>query len=1044
MMSLSPRALSFGCVLLLASISCATPPVGFTESVVVQNAEIGGATGLAWAPDGSNRLFVIRKSGQVRVVQDGALLPTPFTTIAPIHTGGECGLIGLCFDPDFLTNRYVYFFVTVTGSEQQIIRYRDDNGVGVEPKVIVSDLPTVGVNHNGGAIGIGPDGHLYWAIGDLANSVGVNANLTSLAAKIGRANRFSGQPVADNPFHDGAGSNNDYIWARGFRNPFTMTFQPRTGDLWMNVVGGGYEQVFVVQKGDHAGYNAYENDQPAGFLAPKLAYRTNGTVSRSITASGLTRTGGLTTVVTSTEHGFHPGEPVTISGAGDSSFDGEFFIADQPSPTSFTVSQTGLADTASGGGTAKSANLGGCITGGTFYDSTLFPPEYHGNFFFGDFNSDRVLRVPLDAESKPLRTEIFVTDNNQQVDIATGPDGALYYLGVNTGSLRKLEPEVIAQNLVVHPTALRVPSGGTALFTVRLAQAPVDPVTVTVTKQVGGDDDLTTTDTTLTFTAANWDQLQTVTLAGAVDADEELGSAVFNVHADGLADYPVTATEIFTQPVSASISTLLYRTGDQVPGENPGTTFDSFGHPAFNGESIAFDAVIKQGNLRLPVLVGGSPTQVLWRKGDPAPDLGTAFTQLSDPVFNGGHLAFLGTVANGTGVTAANNQGLWSDAAGALRLIARKGGSAPTTGGARYSVFTAHHLPETGGLIFQARLASGSGSPIRVTARNDVGLWREGPVEPELLLREGDSITVAPDDERVVQSFQVFPNITGSADQRRSVLVDGTIFALVTFTDRTQALLKLAPGTAAEVVTLTAAAPLTPMGASLKTLGTAASFAGGSVFRGVLTGGPVTAATDTALLAVSGTGELTAPVQEGGPLGSLGGAQFSVLDLPAFAGGEMLFTGTLRSGIGGVTSRSDRGLFRGTGSAITPLAQEGQALGDRIFDKVLHFAAPSEASSTAVTAFLAQFRTGAGGVTTRDDLALSVRAADGTLHILQLEGDLFQLSPTLSARITAFLAFQASVRTPGQGRAISPTGKVLYRATLGRHGQAIIQGQVPQ
>src|SRR5262245_56180923 len=62
-------------------------PTSFSESIFVASPELGEATGLAWAPDGSNRLFVIRKGGQVRVIKDGVLLPTPFATVTPIYTG---------------------------------------------------------------------------------------------------------------------------------------------------------------------------------------------------------------------------------------------------------------------------------------------------------------------------------------------------------------------------------------------------------------------------------------------------------------------------------------------------------------------------------------------------------------------------------------------------------------------------------------------------------------------------------------------------------------------------------------------------------------------------------------------------------------------------------------------------------------------------------------------------------------------------------------------------------------------------------------------
>ena len=214
----------------------------FTESVVItDNTNLGSATGMAWAPDGSNRLFITRKDGQIRIVKNGALNATPFATLSPIFTNSECGLIGICFDPNFVVNHFVYVFVTVSGSEQQIIRYTDSSDIGTAKTIIMPGLPTLGQNHDGGAVGIGPDGKLYWSIGDNGNGTGVNSDLTVLAAKVGRAN-LDGSIPNDNPFFDGAGPNNDYIWARGFRNPFTFTFQPGTGKLWVDITGNAYEQ----------------------------------------------------------------------------------------------------------------------------------------------------------------------------------------------------------------------------------------------------------------------------------------------------------------------------------------------------------------------------------------------------------------------------------------------------------------------------------------------------------------------------------------------------------------------------------------------------------------------------------------------------------------------------------------------------------------------------------------------------------------------------------------------------------------------------------
>jgi glucose/arabinose dehydrogenase len=541
-------------------------PVNFSESVYVSGANIGSITGIDWAPDGSGRLFVIRKGGfsgiqtaEVRIVQNGTVLATPFAT-ETVYTNSECGLLGICFDPDFANNHYVYFFVTASVSEQRIVRYTDSSNVGTNRTEIVIGLPTTGNNHDGGAVGIGNDGKLYWAIGDNGNGSGVNADLTSLAAKIGRANRTGTLP-SDNPFVDGVGPNNDYIWARGFRNPFTFTFQRSTGQLWSNTVGTNWEQVFLPQAGSHAGWNTYENNQPSGFLAPIIAYRTNGTDFSNIAANGAVRSSGIITFTTTVAHPFRKGGQVTIAGVGNATFNGTFDVTSvlpgSPDPqisTQFTVVQAGV-DATSGGGTATTQSIGGAITGGCFYDSTAFPPQFHGNYFFGDYNSGRIMRVLLDGGNLPSHIEEFVNNIGSHVDMTTGPDGALYYANQSSpGTIRRLASTSTAQNLIIQPTAFNVLEGGSSNFSVRLNSAPVTNVTVTVTR-ISGDADLTVSNgALLTFTPANFSTPQLVTIAAAQDADVVNDSAVFRVSAPGIAiiyDLLVNGIDTPPPPLSA-------------------------------------------------------------------------------------------------------------------------------------------------------------------------------------------------------------------------------------------------------------------------------------------------------------------------------------------------------------------------------------------------------------------------------------------------------------------------------------------------------------
>ena len=553
------------CLVLLSlwvsSVALAAVPAGFQETTYTSSA-LSSMTGLAWAPDGSGRLFLLHKSGRVLiatmesgqlVTQSGSLVTTQFVS-ETVHTASECGLIGIAFDPNFAVNRYVYLFLTAPGgTKQQIVRYTDANGVGTARTVIVDNLPTVGQNHDGGAVGFGLDGKLYWAIGDLGNGTGVDADLTSLASKVGRAN-LDGTPVNDNPFFDGVGPNNEYIWARGFRNPFTFTFQPGTGRLWVNTVGTGYEQVFVPSRGDHAGYNDYENNQPDGYITPVIAYRTNNFITRTLTATGAVRSGGTVTFTTTSDHRFRKGEKITVEGVGDTSFNGDVYVASTPTARTWTAVQAG-PDATSGGGSAATQNLGGSITGGVFYDSTLFPDEYRGNFFFGDYNSHRLVRATLAVDGTVATVDAWGSDFTQAVDMDVGPDGALYVVGVTSRNLTRIMPVASGQKLIVSALNLPIVEGGRAVFTVRLAERPVLPVTVSV-QRASGDADLSiASGAQLSFTDSNWSVPQAVTLAAAEDADSDPDTALFTVSAQDLNQETVRVTSIDSNGARLVLST---------------------------------------------------------------------------------------------------------------------------------------------------------------------------------------------------------------------------------------------------------------------------------------------------------------------------------------------------------------------------------------------------------------------------------------------------------------------------------------------------------
>ncbi|HRX87070.1 MAG TPA: PQQ-dependent sugar dehydrogenase [Phycisphaerae bacterium] len=232
---------------------------------------------LAFAPDG--RLFIAQRTGDIRVVENGILRAVPFATF-DVYTVGEGGLLGLAVSPDFAETGYVFAFITRTGEEQQIVRVTDVGGLGGDPVVIRDNLPTNGSNHNGGCLRFGPDGALYFAIGD--NGVSENAQqLTTFAGKLCRINPDGSVP-ADNPLVTPTDTPRA-IYALGFRNPFRFCFAP-DGRLFLNDVGssgdGRREEINLVTAGGNYGWPEVEGVAPAGapadFIDPILTYHDEG------------------------------------------------------------------------------------------------------------------------------------------------------------------------------------------------------------------------------------------------------------------------------------------------------------------------------------------------------------------------------------------------------------------------------------------------------------------------------------------------------------------------------------------------------------------------------------------------------------------------------------------------------------------------------------------------------------------------------------------------------------------------------------------------
>jgi glucose/arabinose dehydrogenase len=270
-LSPSPSRLITGLSLLLVTMAsgaarAATLPAGFTETRIATG--LASPTAMAIAPDG--RVFVCEQAGRLRVIRNGALLATPFLTVT-VNSAGERGLLGVAFDPDFASNRFVYVYYTATSPtiHNRVSRFTasatnpDVAAAGSEVQLL--NLPTLSsaTNHNGGALHFGPDGRLFIAVGENANG----ANAPSLNTTLGKMLRINkdGTIPTDNPFFNQTTGINRSIWARGLRNPFTFGFQPGTGRLHINDVGQNtWEEVNLGVAGSNYGWPATEGNEPPG------------------------------------------------------------------------------------------------------------------------------------------------------------------------------------------------------------------------------------------------------------------------------------------------------------------------------------------------------------------------------------------------------------------------------------------------------------------------------------------------------------------------------------------------------------------------------------------------------------------------------------------------------------------------------------------------------------------------------------------------------------------------------------------------------------
>ncbi len=283
-------------------IAC-TPRAGSNVTVRKIGTVAAGAM-LATSPPGDGRLFVVEQTGALRIFEQEQLAAAPFLDLSadaggPVLAGGEQGLLGLAFHPNYAVNRQFYVYYTARNPDQPsdphnpyidtVVRYTssatDPSVADLASATTILTIPDYASNHNGGMLEFGGDGYLYVSTGDGGGGGDPDHNGQNPRTLLGKMLRIdvdhpsNGRPYGipgDNPFANGVDGAPE-VFIIGLRNPWRWSFDRATGDMWIGDVGqGALEEIDVLEAGQQAGknlgWNLYEGSacyQPAQPCSPE-------------------------------------------------------------------------------------------------------------------------------------------------------------------------------------------------------------------------------------------------------------------------------------------------------------------------------------------------------------------------------------------------------------------------------------------------------------------------------------------------------------------------------------------------------------------------------------------------------------------------------------------------------------------------------------------------------------------------------------------------------------------------------------------------------
>jgi glucose/arabinose dehydrogenase len=364
-------------------------PNGFVIETLTENLEL--PTGFAFVPDG--RIFIIEKAGRVKIWKDGVLYGQPLIDLRDeVNDSIDRGLIGIAVDPKFVSNGYIYLSYVADAPNQtrdadeprkgRIVRYTviGDTALPRTAKVILDDFYSDTSQHSVGSLRFAPDGSLFASFGDGMLSQGVQERsiraqkLDNIQGKLLRIDT-NGNGVQGNPFFDEKNprSARSRIWAYGFRNPFRFSVHPKSGVPYVGDVG----------------WNSSES----------LMRATAGANFGWPCVEGDLDVAGFQTVPECKDVNAKTSTPKELVYA------------------------------------HNQANAS--VIAGDFNFGVNFSTEMHGDFFYADYSKYFIRRAKTDTQGKLTQSFDFIEDGGQPVDLQFGPDGALYWMSIYAGGLRR-------------------------------------------------------------------------------------------------------------------------------------------------------------------------------------------------------------------------------------------------------------------------------------------------------------------------------------------------------------------------------------------------------------------------------------------------------------------------------------------------------------------------------------------------------------------------------------------------------------------------------